>query len=138
HVLGADEALFDVGFRHALDGVAELGGHQLGGVVGFRHALDGVAELGGHQLGGVVVDDVVDLQHHALTHQELDDLNAAHGHPVGELAHGDDVGDDHFTGHAGLLLDTALALFTLTLAGAADGGERAHPLGALGVAGHGL
>ncbi len=65
HVLGADEAFFDVG---------------------FRHAADGVAEFGGHQLGGVVVDDVVDLQHHALTHQELDDLDAAHGHPVGQLA----------------------------------------------------
>ena len=63
-VLGADEALFDVG---------------------FGDAAHGVAELGGHQLGGVVVDHVVDLQHHALAHQELDDLDAADGHPVGQL-----------------------------------------------------
>ena len=45
---------------------------------------------------------VVDLQHHALTHQELDDLDAADGHPVGQLLHGDDVGDDDFAGDAGL------------------------------------
>ena len=30
-------------------------------------AAHGVAEFGGHQFGGVGVDDVVDLQHHALT-----------------------------------------------------------------------
>src|SRR5262249_33644241 len=116
-VLGADEAFFDVGFRDAL--------HR-------------VAELGGHQLGGVVVDDVVDLQHHALTHQELDDLDAAGGHAVGELAHRDHIGDDDLAGDARLLLAAALALFTLAFAGAANRSQRAHPLGALAVAGDGL
>src|SRR5690606_5015110 len=117
-VLGADEALFDVG---------------------FRHALDGVAELGGHQLGGVVVDNVVDLQHHALTHQELDDLDAADGHPAGQFADGDDVGDDDLTGRAHLLLGAALALFALAFASPADRGQGAHPFDrALVVSGHGL
>src|SRR6202007_2661151 len=117
HVLVADEAFLDVG---------------------FRHAADRVAEFGGHQFGGVVVDDVVDLQHHALTHQELDDFHAAGGHPVGELAHGDHVGDDDFAGDTRLLLAAALALFALTFAGAADRRQAAHPFGAVGVAGHRL
>jgi hypothetical protein len=38
--------------------------------VGFRHALDGVAHFLGDQLGGVGVDHVVDLVHLALLHQE--------------------------------------------------------------------
>ncbi len=107
--------------------------------VGLGHAADRVAEFGGHQLGGVVVDDVVDLEHHALTHQELDDLHAAGRHPVGELRHGDDVGNDHFARGAGGFLAAALALLTLPLAGPANRGQRTHPLdGALIVPGHGL
>jgi hypothetical protein len=116
-VLGADEAFFDVG---------------------FRHAAHGVTEFGRHQLGGVVVDDVVDLQHHALTHQELDDLDTAHGHPVGQLLHGDDVGNDHFAGDLDDLGGTAAALFLFTFTGPANRGQRAHAVGGVSIAGHGL
>ena len=108
--------------------------------VGFRHALDRVAELGGHQLGGVVVDHVVDLQHQALTHQELDHFHATRRHPLGQFAHGDDVGDHHFARNAGLLLlAAAAALFLFAFAGPAHRGQGAHPLdGVLAVAGHRL
>jgi hypothetical protein len=116
-VLGADEAFFDVG---------------------FRHAAHGVTEFGRHQLGGVVVDDVVDLQHHALTHQELDDLDTAHGHPVGQLLHGDDVGNDDFAADLDHLGGTAAALFLFTFTGPANRGQRAHAVGGVSIAGHGL
>ncbi|MND75857.1 hypothetical protein D3C80_674900 [compost metagenome] len=117
-------------------GVLVVGlGDKAGFDVGFRHALDRHAELFGHQFGGVGVDHVVDLHHHALTHQELDDVDAADGHPVGQLLHGDDVGDDHFTRRARLVGGPALALFLLAFAGAADRGQRAHALGGVAVAG---
>src|SRR5579859_2870409 len=107
YVLSANEALFDVG---------------------FGHASHGVAKFGGHQLGGVVVDNVVDLQHHALTHQELDDFDAANGHPVGEFADRDDIGDDDLTGRAGLLLSAALALLPLAFTRPAHRGQGTHPV----------
>ena len=97
-------------------GVIGVGGQEAGFDVGFRNALHGVAEFGGHQFGGVGVDDVVDLHHHALTHQELDDLDAAGGHAVGQFAHRDHVGDDDLAGHAGRFLAAALALFTFAFA----------------------
>ncbi len=108
--------------------------------VGFRHAAHGVAEFGGHQLGGVVVDHVVDLQHQALTHQELDHVHPAGGHPLGQLAHGDDVGNDHVAGHAGLLLlAPATTLFLFPFASPANRGQGTHAFdGVLAVAGHRL
>jgi hypothetical protein len=57
--------------------------------VGFRHALDGVAHFLGDELGGVGVDHVGDLVHLALLHQELDDVDRALGHAVGEFLDGD-------------------------------------------------
>ena len=63
-VLVADEAVLDVGLRHALGRVAEL-----------LH----------DELGGVGVDHVVDLVHRALLHQELDDVDGALGHAVGRV-----------------------------------------------------
>jgi len=51
-----------------------------------------------------VVDHVVDLQHHALTHQELDDIDRAGGQRLGQFADGDDVGNDHVARDADLLL----------------------------------
>src|SRR5690606_200789 len=104
-ILFADEAFFDVG---------------------FRHAAHGVAEFGGHQFGGVVVDDVIDLEHHALTPRGLDDLEPAGGHTVGEFGRGDDVGNGDLTGRAGLRLAAALALLAFTFASPADRGERTH------------
>src|SRR6185312_3391277 len=118
HVLGADEAFFHVG---------------------FGDALDGVAELGRHQLGGVGVDHVVDLQHHPLTHQELDHLDATRGHAAGQLLHGDHVGDHDFARDLGLFLRAALAPLALALTGAAHRRQAAHAFdGLVVVAGDGL
>ncbi len=116
-VLGANEAFFDVG---------------------FRHAAHGVTKFGRDQLGGVVVDDVVDLQHHALTHQELDDLDTTHGHPVGQFLHGDDVRNDHFAADLDNFSGTAATLFLFTLARPANRGQRTHAVGGVSIAGHGL
>ena len=70
-------------------------GRIVGGVeqalldVGFGDALDGVAQFLGEQLGGIGVDHVVDLRHVTLPHQELDHIHAALRHAVGELLDGD-------------------------------------------------
>ena len=63
--------------------------------VGFGDALDGVAEFLGDELGGVGVDHVVDRHHLALLHQELDDVDRALGHAVGEFLDGDRLRDRH-------------------------------------------
>ena len=84
--------------------------------------------LAGHQFGGVAVDHVVDLQHQPLTHQELD-LDAADGHPAGQLTC--TVMTSGITtsrGAAGLLGLAALALLTFAFTGPADRGQRAHTL----------
>ncbi len=109
-VLGRDKAFFDVGFRHTPDGVAE-----------FRS----------DQFGRIGIDDVVDLQHHALLHQELNDVHGAHGHPVGQLLHGDDVRNDDFTRGTRLFGRMALALFTFTFTRPADRGQRTHAFGGI-------
>ena len=88
-----------------------------------------VAHLLGDDLGGVGVDDVGGLDHLALLHQQLDDVDGALGHAVGELLDGDRLGNGDFAhdllARAGLVRAGAFAL-----AAAADRGERA---GALGV-----
>ena len=61
--------------------------------VGFGDALDGVAEFLGDELGGVGVDHVGDLRHLALLHQQLDHVDRALGHAVGELLDGDRLRD---------------------------------------------
>ena len=61
----------------------------------FGDAADGVAHLLGDQLGGVGVDHVGDLDHLALLHQQLDHVDGALGHAVGELLDGDRLGNDH-------------------------------------------
>src|SRR5262249_9004126 len=60
----------------------------------------------GQELGGVGVDHIVDLRHMALLHQELDHIDAALGHAVGELLDGDgfrngDLADELFFGLVG-------------------------------------
>jgi hypothetical protein len=57
--------------------------------VGFRYALDGVAEFLGDQLGRIGVDDVVDLDHLPLLHQVLDHIHGAFRHAVREFLDGD-------------------------------------------------
>src|SRR5690606_41868406 len=84
--------------------------------VGFRHALDGHAVFLGHQFGGVGIDNVVDPHHQALTHQEFDDVDAAHRHPVGQFANGDGVGNDYFTRTVRRFGRAAAALFLLACA----------------------
>ena len=54
-----------------------LVGQEAGLDVALGDPAHGVAELGGHEFGGVGIDDVGDLEHHALAGQELDDLDAA-------------------------------------------------------------
>ena len=49
------------------------------------NALHRVTELGRDELRRVGVDHVVDLQHLPLLHQELDDVDRALGHAVGEF-----------------------------------------------------
>src|SRR5690606_6060680 len=100
----------DRGAHVARVGVVGLGDEAFFDV-GFRDALDGHAVFLGHQFGGVGIDHVVDLHHQALTHQEFDDVDAAHGHPVGQFANGDGVGNDHFTRTVGRFGRTAAALF---------------------------
>ena len=57
--------------------------------VGFGHALDGMTHVLGDDLGGVGVQRVGQCDHLALAHQELDDVNRALGHAVGEFLNGD-------------------------------------------------
>ena len=57
--------------------------------VGFRDALDRVAQFLGDQLRGVGIDRIVDRRHLALFHQEPDDVDGALGHAVRELLDGD-------------------------------------------------
>ena len=77
--------------------------------VGFGDALDGVAEFLGDELGGVGVDHVVDLRHLALLHQQLDHVDRALGHAVGEFLDGDrlrnrDLADELFLRLVAVLL----------------------------------
>ena len=74
------------------------------------------------------VDDVVDLEKLALLHEKPDHVGAAFRHAVGELLHGDRLGDDDLADDllARALIERADAL---ALAAPADGGERALALG---------
>ena len=66
--------------------------------IGLRDAAHLVAELLGDELRGVGVDDIVDLVHLPLLHQELDDVDGALGHSVGELLDGDRLRNDDVAG----------------------------------------
>ncbi len=95
--------------------------------IGLRDAANAMAELLGDQLGGVGVDHVRNLAHLAVPHEELDDIDAALGHAVGELLDG-----DHF-GHHHVALDLLLRqgtgdLFLLPLAVTLQRGEAALAL----------
>ena len=80
--------------------------------VGRGDAADRVAEFGSDQLGRVGVDHVGDLHHLALLHEELDDVDGALRHAVGELLHGDRLRDHHVADDllARLLVQRALEL----------------------------
>jgi hypothetical protein len=51
--------------------------------VRFRDALDRVAVFRRHEFGRIGVDRVVDGRHHAVLHQDLDDVDGAAGHAIG-------------------------------------------------------
>ena len=116
-----------------------LGRDEAGLDIAFGYPSDGMAELGGDQLGGVGVEHVVDLKHGALTHQVLDDVDTAHGHSLAKIGDRDGVGDHHLTRRAGQFARAAaLALLLLALSGPANRSQRAHPFGAVLVSGYRL
>jgi len=61
--------------------------------VGLRNAFWRVAELLHDEFGGIYVEHIVYFMHLAFLHQELDDVDGAFGHPIGELLNGYDFWD---------------------------------------------
>ena len=57
--------------------------------IGFGDALHRVAEFVSDELGHIGIDQIVDLVHLALFHQELDHIDGAFGHAVGKFLNGD-------------------------------------------------
>ena len=94
--------------------------------VGFGDALDLVAHFLGDDLRGIGVDHVVDRVHLALLHQELDDVDGALGHAVGEFLDGDRLGDRDFAHDLLRRHLEALRLLLQALGAAAEGGDRAR------------
>ncbi len=81
--------------------------------VGFGDALDRVAHFLGDELGRVGVERVGQGDHAALTHQQLDDVDGALGHAVGEFLDGDRLGQHDFARDLVLRLLRAVALEAL-------------------------
>ena len=85
-----------------------------------------MAEFGYDQFGGIGIDHVVDLQHLSLFHQELDDIDGALGHTVGQLLDGDSLGQLHQAlDFDALILGAAQGLQFLALALASERGQAA-------------
>ncbi len=76
--------------------VKVLGSDEAGFNVGLRHALNGVAEVLNDEFGCIGVDHVGDLMHRALLHQQHDDVDGPLGHAVGEFLDGDGLRNNHF------------------------------------------
>ncbi len=93
--IGAGKALFDVRFRNAFHGVAEIGDNQLGGV-GVEHRV---------------------RRHHlSLLHQFTNQVDRAHRHALGEVLNSDGFGNDDLA-HDGEIAGASLLageLFALT------------------------
>ena len=85
--------------RRTRHGVADVAGVPVQAFqdVGLGHALDGVAEILGDELGGVGVENVGERHHASLTHEELDDVDGALRHAVRQLLNGDRLGQHDFT-----------------------------------------
>ena len=94
--------------------------------VRFGDALDGVAHFLGDELRGVGVERVGQGDHAALTHQQLDDVDGALGHAVGEFLDGDRLGKDDFAGD--LLFRLLGAVAFEALGAAAEGGDGTRAL----------
>ena len=76
------------------------------------------------QLGGIGVDHVVDLVHLALRHQQLDHVDGALGHAVGEFLDGDRLGQHDFAHDLLLRLADAAGLQLLRCARRKEATER--------------
>ena len=98
--------------------------------VGLGDAPHRVAELLGEQLRGVGVDRVGDLRHLALLHQELDHVDAALRHAVGEFLDGDGLRNGDFAHELFLLLAVAMAGHALRAAAERRDRTLAHLVGA--------
>ena len=97
--------------------------------VGFSDALDGMAEFLGDELRGVGVDHVVDLRHLALLHQQLDDVDRALGHAVGEIGDADELRNRHLADQLFLRLVAEIADRAAVAAAERSGGALAHVVG---------
>ena len=97
--------------------------------VGFGDALDCVAHFFGHELRRVGVDDVVDLVHRALLHQQADHVHRSLRHAVGEFLNGDRLGQHDFARDLFFLLGGAKAFQALHAA--TERGDRTRALFAL-------
>ncbi len=104
--------------------------------VGFGNPLRDVAEIGDDQLGRVGVQQIVHADHLALLHQVFDDIGSPFGHADREVLDRDGFRNDDFALNLVALATGRGAALLLTLAGAADRGER--PLPVLVALGHGL
>jgi hypothetical protein len=76
---------------HRLVGIGRI--REAGLDVALGDALEPVAHLRHHQLGGVGIDHLVDGGHHAHAHQRLDHVGAALGHAGGEFLDCDGLGN---------------------------------------------
>ena len=94
--------------------------HQTFFNIRLGYPLDGMTKVFGDQLGGICVDDIIDGVHFALLHQELDDINCALTHTVGEFLNGYHFRNDHFTGNLLLGYRTTHGLFLLAFLAAAE------------------
>ena len=92
--------------------------------VGSGDAANAVAELLGNQLRGVRVENVGDLHHRAGLHEQPDHVDRALRHAVGELLHGNRLGNDDVADDLLLCRIEAVLLPQLLLTLAADRGER--------------
>src|SRR5690606_1656228 len=64
--------------------------------VGLGNTLDGVAEFRCDQFGRIGVDDVAGLHHLPLLHEELDDIDRAFRHALGQFLDGDRLRNGDF------------------------------------------
>ena len=94
--------------------------------VGLGDALDRVAQVLGDDLGRVGVERVGQGHHAALTHQDLDDVDGALGHAVGEFLDGDRLGQHDLA--RDLVLRFLLAVALEALGAAAERRDRTRAL----------